>query len=109
MTYASIFTTHFWVAGGIRVSAFAGEGRKVLMVAVSAFPPGKTVTQVAAVQVQVNDLLKIGTKEAVSPLKPFFVPLDEGLKMILHATIIVGCLRMTKPSIGCCARRTDEL
>jgi hypothetical protein len=34
--------------------------------------------QVAAVQVPVDDLPKIGTEESIGPLKSFYVTLDEG-------------------------------
>ena len=57
--------------------ALAGEGQKVLMIAVSALNAGKTIVQVAAVQVPVDDLQDIGSEESIGPLKSFFVTLDE--------------------------------
>jgi hypothetical protein len=43
----------------------AGEGQKILMIAIPALHPGKAVVQVAAVQIPVNDLLEIGAVESV--------------------------------------------
>jgi hypothetical protein len=82
------------------MTALAGKGKKVLVVAVFTLHPGKTVVQVAAIKITVNDLLKIGTEESVGPLKPFFVALDEGFQMILDTAVIIGSLWITGPIHG---------
>jgi hypothetical protein len=51
------------------------------MNAVPAFHPGKTVAQVPAVRIRVDDLPQAGTKETMRPFKFLFVPLYEGFKM----------------------------
>jgi hypothetical protein len=84
------------MAGGAKASTPAGEGKKVLLVAVSTFHPNKIIAQIAAVQ-PVDDLLEMGTEEYTGPLKPLFVPLDEGFKTILDAPIIIGSLRIAGP------------
>jgi hypothetical protein len=50
------------------VAAFAGEGQKVLVIAVLAFHEGKAVAQVATVQVPAYDMLKMGAEESIGPL-----------------------------------------
>jgi hypothetical protein len=65
-----------------------------------AFHVGKAVVQVAAVQVPVDDLPEIGTEESVRPPEPLFVSPDEGFKMILNASIIIGCPRISRPIYG---------
>jgi len=41
------------------MTALAGEGQKIFMVAIPALHPGKAVVQVATIQVPVNNLLEI--------------------------------------------------
>ena len=77
-----------------------GEGQKVFMVAVPTFHPGKAVAQVAAIQIPVDDFPEVGPEESIGPLKPLFIPLYEGFKMILDATVIIGSLRISGP-INC--------
>jgi hypothetical protein len=67
------------------------------MVAVFAFHPSKTVAQISTVQVLKHDIAEIRTEESVGLLKPLFVTLDEGFKMILDATVIIGGLRISGP------------
>jgi hypothetical protein len=81
--------------GGAKMTALAGEGKKILVVAVFTLHPGKTVVQVATIKITVNDLLEVGTEESVVPLKPFFVALDEGFQMILDTAVIIGSLWIT--------------
>ncbi|MBN2438883.1 MAG: hypothetical protein JXL20_09830 [Deltaproteobacteria bacterium] len=78
------------------MAAFAGEGQKVLVIAVPAFHSGKAVAQVAAFQVPADDMLKIGTEESIGPLKSFFINLEEGFQ-IFDASIIIGSLRFSVP------------
>jgi hypothetical protein len=64
------------------------------MVAIPALYPGKAVVQVATFQVAVNDLLEVETPEPVRPFEPLLVDLNKGLKMVLHAPIIIRRLRI---------------
>jgi len=57
------------------MTALAREGKKILMVAVFTLHPGKTVVQVAAIKITVNDLPEIGSEESIGPLKTFLVDL----------------------------------
>jgi hypothetical protein len=82
------------MAGGTEMTALAGEGQKIFMVAIPALHPGKAVVQVSAFQVAVNDLLKVGTPEPVWPFEPLLVDLNKGLKMVLHAPVIIRRLRV---------------
>jgi hypothetical protein len=70
------------------MTALAGEGQKILMVAIPALHPGKPVVQVAAFQVAVNDSLDIGPPEPVWPFEPLLVDLNKSFKMILHVPVI---------------------
>ena len=46
------------------MTALAGEGQQVLMAAVFALHTGKAVVQVAALQIPVNDLIRISPPES---------------------------------------------
>jgi hypothetical protein len=76
------------VTGGTKMTALAGKGKKILVVAVFIFHPGKAIVQIAAIKITVNDLLEIGTEESVGPLKPFLIDLDKGFQMIFNTAII---------------------
>jgi hypothetical protein len=41
-------------------------------------------------EVAVNDLLQIGPPEAVLTRKMLIIDPDEGLKIVLHAAVIIG-------------------
>jgi hypothetical protein len=82
------------MAGGAEMTALAGEGQKIFMVAIPALHPGKAVVQVATVQVAVNDLLEVRPPEPVRPFEPLLVKLNKGLKMVLHAPVIIRRLRV---------------
>ena len=58
------------------------------MVTMRALDPRKSVVKVAAIQVAIDDVAKIGPKKTVPPCKGLVIGLLEGLKMILHALII---------------------
>lgn len=60
----------------------------------------KTVAQISTVQILIHDIAEIRAEESVCLLKPLFVRLDEGFKMILDATVIIGCLRISGPING---------
>ncbi len=77
------------------MTALAGEGQKIFMVAIPALHPGKAVLQIAAIEIPVNDLLKMGTVEPVVTFEPLLVDLNKGLKMVFHAPIIIRRFRYT--------------
>ena len=58
------------MAGGTEMTALAGEGQRIFMLAIPALHPGKAVMQASAFQAAVNDLLKVGTPEPVWPFEP---------------------------------------
>jgi hypothetical protein len=60
--------------------------------AVFAFHAGKAVMQDAAVQIPIDDLLDIGSPETVLPREMLVIDPDKGLKIILHAAVIIGQL-----------------
>jgi hypothetical protein len=62
------------MAGGTEMAALAGEGQKMLMVAIPALHPGKAVVQVGTVQVAVKNLLEVGPPEPVRPFKYPHIP-----------------------------------
>ncbi len=64
------------------------------MAAIFAFDAGKSVVQVPAIKISVDDLLDIGTEKSILPFKPLFIDLEKGFKMILHAQVIIGILRV---------------
>jgi hypothetical protein len=80
------------MAGRTEMTALAGEGQKIFMVAIPALDPGEAVMQVSAFQVAVNDLLKVGTPEPVRPFEALLVDLNKGLQMVFHAPVIIGRL-----------------
>jgi hypothetical protein len=76
------------MAGRTEMTALAGEGQKIFMVAIPALHPGKAMLQVSAFQVAVNDLLKVGPPEPVWPFESVLVGLNKGFKMVFHAPVI---------------------
>ena len=59
------------------MAALAGEGKKILVIADLALHPGKTVMQIAAIQITMDDLLEIGPEESVGLLESFLVDLAD--------------------------------
>lgn len=80
------------VAGRAEVAGFAGEGKKVLMVAIYALHAGETVIQVAAFKVPLDHLFEVRPPETVLSLKAFLVDLNKLLEVVLDATVIRGML-----------------
>jgi hypothetical protein len=79
---------------GLKAVTLAGEGQKIFVVVTPALHLGKAVVQVATFQVAVNDLLEVRPPEPVRPFEPFLVELNKGLKMLLHAPVIIRRLRV---------------
>jgi len=55
------------VAGRAEVTALAGECQEVFVAAVFAFHTGKTVLQIAAIQITVDHLLNIRPPKSILP------------------------------------------
>jgi hypothetical protein len=70
------------------------KGQKIFMVAIPTRDPGKAVVQVATIQVAVNDLLEVESPEPVRLFEPLLVDLNQGLKMVLHAPVVIRRLRV---------------
>jgi hypothetical protein len=62
----------------------------------------KTVLEISAIEIAVNDLLEVGTEESVSPFKSFLVDPDEGFQMILDTAIIIAILWIEGLICDCC-------
>jgi len=60
------------------------------MAAILAFDAGEAVVRIAAVEITIDHLLDIGPPEAVLPGEVFVVDPDKGLKIVLHAVVIIG-------------------
>ena len=72
------------------MAALAGEGQEIFIAAIFAFHTGKTVVQIATVQITIDHLLDIWPPETVLPGELFIVDPDKGLKIILYAVVIIG-------------------
>jgi hypothetical protein len=57
----------FLVAGGAEVAALAGKSKQIFVAAVFAFYTGKTVAQITAIEITVNNLLDIRPPESILP------------------------------------------
>jgi heme/copper-type cytochrome/quinol oxidase subunit 4 len=53
---------------------------------------GKSVVQVAAIEITVNDLMYIGMEKSVQSLESFLNDLKRGFKIILSVLVIIGRL-----------------
>ena len=70
--------------------SFTGECQQILMAAILAFDAGEAVVRIAADEITIDHLLDIGPPEAVLPGEVFVVDPDKGLKIVLHAVVIIG-------------------
>ena len=52
------------------MTALAGEGQKIFMVAIPALYRSKTVVQVATIRVAVNDFLEVMPPDPLRPFEP---------------------------------------
>ncbi len=67
------------------------------MAAIFAFHAGKAVVQITAVEITIDHLLNIGPPESVLPGEMLVIDPDEGLKIVLHAAVIIRILRAAGP------------
>ena len=64
------------------------------MAAVFAFHTGKTVLQIAAIQITKYNIRDIRPPESILPRELFIIALHKGFKIILYTMIIIGILRV---------------
>ena len=72
----------------------------MIVTALSAADPGKSVMQNPAVKIAIDHFLDIRTIESISSFKPLFANVFEGLEMILHTLIIWRVLGVALPVNG---------
>jgi len=70
------------------VPAFAGKCQEILVAALLASDAGKSIMEVTAVEIPVNDLLDIRTEKAIPFFKPLLVDLSECLEMVFNAPVV---------------------
>jgi hypothetical protein len=70
------------------------------MTVISTFHTGKAAVQIAAVEIAIDHLLDIWPPESVLPGEMLVIDPDAGLKIVLHAAVIIGCLRISGPING---------
>jgi len=75
------------MTGRAKLPALAREGQKVLVTAVCTFDTGKSIMEVATVEIPVNDAGDIRAKEAILPLKPFLKILPTKFRAIYGSEI----------------------
>ena len=66
------------------------------MATIPALDSDKTVMQIAAVEIPINDLFHIWAKRAILLLKPILINLFKGLEMILNAPVVRRTMRMAR-------------
>ena len=79
------------------MAALAGKCQEVFVIAVRAFDPGKAVMQIAAVKIAINHFFDIGPPKTVLPSVNLVIDLNEGLKAVLDAAVIIRLLRSSGP------------
>ena len=89
------------VTGRAEVSAFTRERQQVFMAAVFASDAGKTVAQIAAVEIAADHFFNIRPPEAVIPGEMLIVFPYQFFKIVLYTVVIVRVLRVAWPVFGC--------
>ena len=70
------------MAGRTKVPPFARKGQKVFM---------------AAIQIPINNLMKIRPPESILPREMFIIDMDKSFKIILYTAVIIRILRVSGP------------
>jgi hypothetical protein len=78
----------------LKVVAIATTSHEVFRAPAFVLHAGKTVVQIHADQIPVNDLLDVGSVESILSFKPILVELNEGFTMLLAAPVVIGRLRI---------------
>jgi hypothetical protein len=101
----------FLMAGWAEMPALAGERQQIFVAAGFASHPGKAQVEVSAVEIPVDHILSIGSKESVSALIAFFPVPFQVFKMVLRmkkmrektAVVCLGRLFLLLAAIGLAA------
>ena len=64
------------------------EHQKTLMAAIPPLEPGKAVVQIATVKIPIDNLCHIWAEKAILPLRPIFINLLKGLKVVSYALVV---------------------
>ena len=86
------------------MSALAGECQQVFMAAVFAFHTGKTVVQIAAIEITKDHFFDIWPPKAILPGVMLVINLHEGLEAVFDASAIIRILRVAGP-VNACGQR----
>jgi hypothetical protein len=84
----------FLVARGAKMPSFTRKRQQVFVAAVFTFDAGKTIVQIAAIEITIDYFFDIGPPESVLPRETVIVFLHKGFKIILHAVVIIRILRL---------------
>jgi hypothetical protein len=94
------------MAGGAEVATLAGKRQQIFMAAIFALHTGKAVVQIAAVEITVNDPLKIWPPETILTGEPLVINMNKGFEVVLNAAVIIRILRASG-AIDCGRQRHD--
>jgi hypothetical protein len=86
----------FLMAGWAEMPTLAGERQQIFVAAGFASHPGKAQVEVPAVEITVNHILSIRSKESVSALIAFFPVPFLVFKMVLHASKVMRLLGLAR-------------
>ena len=70
------------------------------MATVFALDPGKTIEEIAAIQIPLHNLFDMGAKEPVHPFKTILINLFQCFNVVFNAAIIRGLCGITGPVYG---------
>jgi hypothetical protein len=86
----------FLMAGWAEMPALAGERQQIFVAAGFASHPGKAQVEVSAVEIPIDHILYIGSKESVSALIAFFPVPFQVFKMVLYASKVMRLLGLAR-------------
>jgi len=86
----------FLMTGGAEMPSLAKKCQEVLIVALFASDPGKSIAQDTAVKVAVDDPHHIGPKKAIALIEPLLINLLEPFKVVLDTLVVLRTLRIAR-------------
>jgi hypothetical protein len=72
------------------------------MAAIYSFHTGKTVVQIAVIEIAIDHLLDIGPIETVLPGKMLVIDPDKGFKIVLYTAVVIRRRRISGPYSRSC-------
>jgi hypothetical protein len=90
----------FLMAGRTKMPSFTRKCPQVFMPAIFAFHTGKTVLQIAAIQITVDHLFYIRPPETILLVELFIIALHKSFKIILYTMVIIRILQVAGPVNG---------